>query len=159
MTRAANLMVLCLLSGCGLSGRGTRCGIVSLAGPTLLLEEFTKAGSTLLAVPDSMPEVIPVRVVAGPVQRGLVGRTDSAWVVGVDGPLATVPDPGFGVLLIDPVEGAQGVLLYEGTPILNAPVLGTVHAGATTLPLIGLRMPTAGFQDVRCPFFPDSLRH
>jgi hypothetical protein len=145
------------LTACGVSDRGTRCGIVALAGPTMLLEEFTKPGRTLSAIPEKMPEVIPIRMAAGPAQRGLVGRTDSSWIVGVDGPLPDKPIPGFGVLLVDPVNGARGVLLYEGKPIPGAPVLGAVHAGVRVLPLIALQTTVASFEDARCPLFPDSL--
>ena len=158
MKAALIVAAAALTAGCGFSGTGTRCGIVALAGPTLLLEEFGKPGRTLLAIDAEMPAVLPVRVVAGNAQRGLVGRTDSAWVIGIDGPLEGVPVPGFGVLLIDPVAGSQGILLYEGAAVLNAPVLGTIHHEAATLPLIGLRTQAVGFQDGRCPLFPDSLR-
>src|SRR5690349_11364983 len=90
-TAAGRFLVAILIggaAGCGISGRGTRCGITALAGPTMLLEEFTKPGKTMTEIPaDLMPQVIPVRMAAGQAQRGLVGRTDTAWVVGVDGPI------------------------------------------------------------------------
>jgi hypothetical protein len=148
---------LLLLAGCGLSERGTRCGIAALAAPGLLLEEFTRPGRTLDSVRVAMPGLLPVRVAAGPAFRGIVGRADTAWVVGVEG---AVPDTGlgFGVLLVDPVAGPQGVVLFGGPPIPGAPVLGQVHAGRATVPLIGVQTPAAGFQDQRCPLFPDSLR-
>ncbi|MEZ4457373.1 MAG: hypothetical protein R2882_12625 [Gemmatimonadales bacterium] len=158
MRAPASLLLLVAISGCGISGRGTNCGIVALAGPTLLLEEFTKPGKTLSSVPDGMPPVLPVRIAAGLVQRGLVGQTDSSWVIGIDGPLPDLPDPGFGVLVADPVAGPQGVLVYEGPPILRAPILGSVHLGERSLPLIGLRASAAAFEDSRCRLFPDSLR-
>ena len=154
----ALLSLLAPLASCGLSSRGTQCGIAALAGPTMLLEEFTKPGATQSAAPDQMPPVLPVRMVAGQAQRGLVGQTDSGWVVGVDGPFPDRPVPGFGVLLSDPILGVQGVLLYEGLPIPGAPKLGAVHIGVLVVPLIGLETHTAGFQDSRCPLFPDSLR-
>lgn len=153
-----SLSLVATLASCGWSNRGTQCGIFSLAGPTMLLEEFTKPGKTLSAVPASMPPVLAVRVVTGQAQRALVGKADSGWVVGVDGPLPDQPVPGFGVLLTDRVLGVQGVLLYEGRPIPGAPTLGAVHIGARIIPMIGLETQTAGFQDGRCPFFPDSLR-
>lgn len=151
------ITVTAALTGCGVSAKGTRCGIAALAGPTMLLEEFTKPGRTLGAVPEKMPEVLPVRLAAGPAQRGLVGKTDTAWVVGVDGPLPDKPVPGFGVLLVDPVNGPRGVLLYEGLPIRGAPILGTVHVGALVIPMIALKTTVAGFEEPRCPLFPDSL--
>ncbi len=152
------LVALSILAGCGVSDRGTRCGIAALAGPTLLLEEFTKPGHTLASIPEKMPEVLPVRMVAGQAQRGLVGKTDSGWVVGVDGPLPDKVLPGFGVLVVDPVKGAQGVLLFPGRPIPGAPLLGNVHlASRRVVPLIALQAPVAGFEDANCPLFPDSL--
>lgn len=155
-------MVITLIAfttaGCGATAKGTRCGIASVAGPTMLLEEFTKPGKTLSAIPASMPEVLPVRMAAGAVQRGLVGKTDTSWVVGVDGPMPATPVAGFGVLLVDPVKGPDGVLLYEGLPIRGAPILGTVHIGALVVPLIGLATQVVAFQDAGCPLFPDSLR-
>ena len=152
------IVVVATTTGCGLSGGGTSCGIAAVAGPTMLLEEFTKPGTTLTAVPPGMPEVLPVRVVAGAAQRALVGRTDTSWIIGVDGPLTAQPAPGFGVLLVDRVAGPQGVLLYEGHPIPGAPQLGRVSIGELEIPFIGLTTQTAGFQDGRCPLFPDSLR-
>jgi hypothetical protein len=40
----------------------------------------------------------------------------------------------------------------------GAPRLGTVNAGATNVPLVGLQTDIAKFQDATCPIFPDSLR-
>ena len=156
--RGVPLVLIATLASCGWSSRGTQCGIFALAGPTMLLEEFTKPGTTLSVVPAKIPDILPVRVVAGQAQRAIVGQTDSGWVVGVDGPLPDKPVPGFGVLLADRVLGVQGVLLYEGLPIRGAPTLGTVQIGARVVPMIGLETRTAGFQDGRCPLFPDSLR-
>lgn len=151
-------MASVLLLGCGFAGSKTRCGISAVAGPSLLLEEFGKPGATLDSAPSAMPAILPVRVAAGDAQRALVGKTDSGWVIGVDGPLAQSNPPGFGVLLVDNVAGPQGVLLYGGPPIPGAPVLGTVNIGSENVPLIGLTTQTAAFQDGRCPLFPDSLR-
>ncbi len=157
--RKLNLVLaLSFLTACGGSDRGTSCGIVALAGATLLLEEFTKAGHTLGTIPEKMPEILPVRMAAGAAQRGLVGRTDTSWIIGVDGPFPEKPVPGFGVLLVDQILGPQGVLLYEGNPIPGAPLLGTVHVGARVIPMIALQTGIAAFQDARCPIFPDSLK-
>lgn len=151
-------ITLLLLAGCNLSERATRCGIAALAGPTMLLEEFTHPGKTMGAVTVAMPEVLPVRFAAGAAQRGLVGQTDSTWIVGVDGPFPPVAEKSFGVLLVDPVAGPRGVLLYEGPPIRGAPILGSVHVSDRVLPMIGLNTTVAAFEDSNCPLFPDSLR-
>lgn len=95
---------------------------------------------------------------AGDAYRAVVGRTDSTWVIGVEGVLPEAVTPGFAVLVVDPTAGAQGVILYEGPPIPGAPVVGQVHFGTTVVPLHGLRTPVAPFQEGRCPMFPDSLR-
>lgn len=153
--RPLPLLVL-LLAACAPSERGTRCGIAALAGPGLLLEEFTR-GNTLPEIPDSMPEALVVRLAAAEAFRGLVGRTDSAWVVGVEGTLPDHLKPGFGVLVVDPVRGVQGVVIYEGPPIPGAPVLGSVSLGSANVPLLGLRATVAAFQEPSCPLFPDSL--
>ena len=158
MPKTVPYLAMAALAACGLSDRGTRCGITALAGPTMLLEEFTRPGTTLSAVPESMPPSLVVRMVAGAAQRAIVGQTDSSWVIGVDGPLPTTTTPGFGVLLVDRVAGPQGVLIYVGLPIPGAPRLGTVNLATGDIPLIGLRTQTVGFQDGRCPFFPDSLK-
>jgi hypothetical protein len=158
MTRRL-LYVGFLLAGCASGARsGTACGIVGLAGPSLLLEEFTKPGRTLSEVPAGMPEHLVARIAAGPVYPALAGRTDSSWVVGIDARLPAKPRPGFGVLVVDPTLGIQGILLYEGTPIPGAPVLGTVNAGDLNVPFHGLRASVAAFEDPGCRLFPDSLK-
>jgi hypothetical protein len=150
-------ILLLLLVACGGGERKTRCGIAALAGPGMLLEEFTRPGHTLGSAPEKMPEVLAVRFAAAEAFRGLVGRTDSGWVVGIEGTLPAKSRPGFGVLVVDPVLGPRGVVVYEGPPIPGAPVLGRVNLGATEVPLIGLRAAPAAFEEPTCPLFPDSL--
>jgi hypothetical protein len=150
---------LILLSACG--GRSTSnygCGFATVAGQSLLLEEFTRPGTTLSTLPADIPGVLPVRVALGPSFRAVAGRADSLLVVGIEGTLPATPVVGWGVLIVSPSGTPQGVLLYEGSPMQGAPRLGTVNAGATNLPLIGLQTDIARFQDATCPIFPDSLR-
>jgi hypothetical protein len=150
---------LILLSACG--GRSTSnygCGFATVAGQSLLLEEFTRPGTTLSTLPADIPGVLPVRVALGPSFRAVAGRADSLLVVGIEGTLPATPVVGWGVLIVSPSGTPQGVLLYEGSPMQGAPRLGTVNAGATNLPLIGLQTDIARFQDAACPIFPDSLR-
>jgi hypothetical protein len=158
-SRAAVLAALLLSAACGKSDRpgAAACGIASLAGPTLLLSEFAVSGQTLAVPPDRLPEQIAVRAVAGPVYRGIVGRADSLVIVGVEGTLPEGIKPGFGVLIADQAAAARGVLLYEGGPVENAPVIGTVSMGSLSLPLIGIQLDPARIEDPRCPFFPDSI--
>ena len=52
---------------------------------------------------------------------------------------------------------ARGVLIYEGSPIAQAPVLGTVTIEARTVPLLGIQLDPGKYEDARCPVFPDSV--
>ena len=152
-------LAVVLLAGCSSAGSGSYgCGIAAVAGQSLLLEEFTHAGKTLSIAPAGLPANLPVRMALGPALRAVVGRTDTTVVVGIDGPLPATPQVGFGVLIVAPDGAALGVILYQGSPIQGAPLLGTVNAGERNLPLIGLQTDVARFQDASCPIFPDSLR-
>ena len=42
-------------------------------------------------------------------------------------------------------------------PVEGAPRIGTVSIGAASVPLIGIQVDPARFEDPRCPFFPDSV--
>jgi hypothetical protein len=61
------------------------------------------------------------------------------------------------VLILDTQGKARGVLLYEGAPVENAPEIGTVSIDNATVPLLGIRVDAAKFEDSRCPLFPDSV--
>ena len=152
-------VALAVLAACGKPDRpgAAACGIASLAGPTLLLSEFAVPGQTLAKPPDRLPEQIAVRVVAGPVYRGIVGRADSLVIIGVEGTLPEGIKPGFGVLIVDKAGRTRGALLYEGAPVENAPIIGTVSMGSLSLPLTGIQLDPARIEDPRCPFFPDSI--
>jgi hypothetical protein len=153
------LLGLALLAGCSRGKPGNyRCGFAAVAGQSMLLDQFTKPGTVLSAVPQQVPEVLPVRIALGPAFRAVTGRADSALIVGVEGQLPSTPPLGFGVLVVSPDDRVEGVLLYEGSAIQGAPKLGTVNAGVLNLPLIGLRIDLTGFQNPGCPIFPDSLR-
>jgi hypothetical protein len=130
----------------------------AVAGQSLLLEEFTRPGKTLSTPPADFPGVLPVRIALGPAFRAVAGRTDSMLIVGLEGTLPVTPAVDWGVLVVSPAGVAQGVLLYQGDPILGAPRIGTLNAGERNLPLIGLMTDLANFQDATCPIFPDSLR-
>lgn len=158
MSRFVPVIFLALLA-CGGEPRGsTSCGIAALAAPTLLLDQFRVEGRVLGVAPNSPPAVLPVRISAGPALRGVVSDPGTGWIVGVDGPLPPGEPPGFGVLVVDLIEGARGVVLYEGPPIRGAPIIGQVATSRASIPLIGLEIPFAEFDQAACPFFPDSLR-
>ena len=148
------LLLGLIASGCAERGGSTVCGIVQLASPAVILEQFTVPRQTLSFPPRSLPEEVAVRFAAGPVVRGLVGITDSLMVVGVDEPMPGAGVPGFGVVVTDLSGGVQGVMIFEGDPLPGAPELGTVQLGDRTVPLIGVRMNFARIEDPRCPLFP-----
>lgn len=153
------LVAAAAVAGCRADRRSPRaaCGIAALAGPTSLLAQFEIPQQTLGAPPTRLPEQLPVRLVAGPVYRGIVGRSDSLWIVGVEGALPPSTRPGFGVLVLDRGGKARGVMLYEGAPVEGAPPIGSVSVGSATVPLIGIQLDPAKIEDPRCPFFPDSV--
>ena len=136
---------------------GAACGLAALAGPTALLTQFSVSDQTLTSPPRHLPERLVVRSVAGPAYPAIVGRSDSLWVIGVEGSLPANVKPGFGVLVTDKSGKAQGVMLYEGAPVEGAPPIGTVSVGNVTVPLIGIQLDPAKIEDPRCPFFPDSV--
>jgi hypothetical protein len=159
ITRFGPLAALSLMAACSpRSGGSYSCGIAAVAGQSLILDEFTRPGKTLSALPADIPGGLPVRIALGPAFRSIVGRADSQLVVGIEGALPATPAVGFGVLIVNPEGKADGVLLYNGDPIQGAPLLGTVNAGERNLPLIGLQTTIANFEDASCPIFPDSLR-
>lgn len=142
-------------AGCGGEPRPS-CGIVGLAGPTMLLEEFGVPNRTLGEPPATLPDRLVARMVAGPALPALAGHTDSGWVIGIEGALPAGAAPTYGVLVQDPSARARGVLLYEGGVIQGAPQIGTVAFGAKMIPLIGIEVDLAQFEAPQCPLFPDS---
>jgi hypothetical protein len=157
-----SLAALLLVLACGRSpdkdsAGSAACGLASLAGPTALLGQFSVPDQTLGSPPRQLPERLVVRLVAGPAYPAIVGRSDSLWVIGVEGSLPSNVKPGFGVLVMDRNGKARGTMLYEGTPVEGAPQIGTVSVGNTTVPLIGIQLDPVKIEDPRCPFFPDSV--
>jgi hypothetical protein len=151
------LIVACGGSPAKDSSGSAACGLASLAGPTALLGQFTIPDQTLGSPPRQLPERVVVRLVAGPAYPAIVGRSDSLWVIGVEGRLPPKVKPGFGVLVLDRSGKARGTMLYEGTPVEGAPPIGTVSVGNETVPLIGIQLDPAKIEDPRCPFFPDTV--
>jgi hypothetical protein len=154
----AALFLGALTAGCGPRTGGVGCGLATVAGQSMLLEEFRKPGTTLSVLPANIPATLPIRVALGPAFRSVVGRADSMLVVGLEGSLPVTPEVGWGILAVSPAGVAEGVLLYQGDPPQGAPKLGSVNAGARNLPLVGLTLVVANFQDPICPIFPDSLK-
>jgi hypothetical protein len=96
------------------------------------------------------------RFVAGPARAAGVGRRGDSLEVGIEGALPATAHPGFGVLVTDTKAVVRGVLVFDGAPVLNAPVLGEVTTGPTRVPLIGITLDPTRVENPGCPFFPDS---
>ncbi|HEX5005012.1 MAG TPA: hypothetical protein VFV65_06835 [Gemmatimonadales bacterium] len=157
MSRLPFPVLLVLLAACGDAPPRSACGVAALAGPMMLLSEFGTPGQTLGLPPESLPPRLVTRMVAGPAFPTIVGRTDSGWVMGVEGTLPPTIVPGFGVLVLAPDASARGILLYEGTPVALAPVLGSVTIESTTVPLLGIQLDPGKYEEPKCPVFPDSV--
>lgn len=160
--RSLLALALLLAAACDRSeGRGTTgsaaCGFAALAGQTALLAQFSVPNQTLGTPPRNLPERLVVRFVAGPAAPAVVGRSDSLWILGVEGAPPANVKPGFGVLVLDQSDKARGALVYEGAPVEGAPEIGKVAIGDVTVPLIGIQLDPAKIEDPRCPLFPDSL--
>ena len=158
LSLAVLLMAACNRSaGGGGSAGSATCGLAALAGPTALLAQFSLPNQTLAKPPRNLPERIVVRFVAGPAHPAIVGRSDSTWIIGVEGALPPKVKPGFAVLILDQSGKARGVLVYEGAPVEGAPEIGKVATGDITAPLIGIQLDPAKIEDPRCPLFPDTV--
>jgi hypothetical protein len=159
--RLGTLGLLLLAVSCGRSDSNAAgsaaCGLASLAGPTALLGQFSIPNQTLASPPRNLPERLVARLVAGPAHPAILGRSDSLWIIGVEGALPANVKPGFGVLVLDQSGKARGVMLYEGRSVEGAPQIGTVSVGSMTIPLIGIQLDPSKIEDPRCPFFPDSV--
>src|SRR6188474_1257979 len=136
----APLTTLLLACGKSTASGSAACGLAAVAGPTTLLTEFGVPHQTLGEAPDQLPGRLVARIVAGPSLPAVVGRADSTWVIGLDGPVPPKAKPGFGVMVLDPAGRARGVMIYEGPPVEGAPPIGTVSVGAATIPLIGIQL-------------------
>ena len=158
--RGAFLLIAIPLFACGPArpaGEGAACGIAAVAGPAMVLSEFTGADAALTTPPATIPARTVARFVAGPAASAVLGRRGDSLEIGVDGGVPAGSHVGFGVLMTDPAGGVRGVLVFDGIPVGGAPVLGNLTVGATRVPLIGIALDSARVEDPRCPFFPDSV--
>lgn len=158
MARALLSLMVLGLAACSGGRTGGACGITAIAGATMLLQEFGTPNQTLSEPPRILPPRLVARVAAGPAFEAEVGRTaDSGWVIGVEGEAPAGIKPGFGVLVLDLSGKARGVMIYESVPIRGAPTIGKLNIDSLMLPLLGIQLDPARFEDPRCPLFPDSL--
>lgn len=160
MRRSAGLPALALalaLTACGKSSGGgsAACGIAALTGPLAVKDAFAR-GNMLDVVPDSVPPSLPVRVVAGPLIDAFLKHRDSTGLAfSIEGKIPTGALPGYGVLLVDVATKPLGILLFDGRAVPNARLLGTVSVRDSALPLLGIRINLAGFEDPKCPLFAE----
>lgn len=157
--RILSLPILALLAACGSSvGRSSTasCGFAAVAGPSLVLSEFSTPGAALTSLPTTLPARLVARFVAGPARAAVVGRRGDSLEVGIEGALPATAHPGFGILVTDTKGGVRGVLVFDGTPVLGAPLLGEVTTGPVRVPLIGITLEPTRVENPGCPFFPDS---
>lgn len=157
MRRTLLVLPLAGLLACR-SGRSSgACGITAIAGATMLLQEFGVPDQTLGVPPATLPPRLVARVAAGPAFESVVGRTaDSGWVIGVEGAIPVRIKPRFGVLILDPNGAARGVMIFESEPVRGAPDIGRLSMDTLLLPLLGIQLDPARFEDPGCPLFPDS---
>lgn len=158
--RATYLILLTPLLACGPqrpAGSGAACGIAAVAGPAMVLSEFSSPDAALLAPPATIPPRAVARFVAGPAASAVVGRRGDSLEVGIDGGVPAGTNIGFGVLMTDRAGTVRGVLVYDGLPVGGVPVLGNLTVGAARVPLLGIAIDSARVEDPRCPFFPDSV--
>jgi hypothetical protein len=156
MPRHLLITGLLFTAACG-GGGDAACGITALAGATVLLDQFSIPRQTLSAPPVTAPEFIPVRVAAGPALRGFVSLVESGWAVTLEGDLPPDSPAGFGVLVLDGSGEPRGIMLYSGSQVSGAPLIGVIRTGGQEVPLLGIRVDVAGLEAPGCPFFPDSL--
>ncbi len=157
--RVLPLPIFALLAACGPSAGGTSTasrGFAAVAGPSLVLSEFSTPGAALSSLPATLPSRLVARFVAGPARAAVVGRRGDSLEVGIEGALPATAHPGFGILVTDTKGGVRGVLVFDGSPVLGAPVLGVVTTGPVRVPLIGIRLEPTRVENPGCPFFPDS---
>ncbi len=158
MRRVLRVLPLAGLIACGTSRSGGACGITAIAGATMLLQEFGTPDQTLGVPPATLPPRLVARVAAGPAFESVVGRTaDSGWVIGIEGSMPVRIKPRFGVLILDLKGAARGVMVYESEPIRGAPEIGRLSVDTLMLPLLGIQLDPARFEDPGCPLFPDSV--
>jgi hypothetical protein len=159
--RIPAVALLLAVTACGADADRPRvnCGIVALASPQSLLNQFGVPRQTLSRPPAEVPERLVARVAAGPILSAIAGREsggDSLLVIGVEGtPPGNMP-LGFGVLVTDLEGRTRGVMLFEGLPIEGAPHIGTVTMGTVTAPLLGLEADPAAYENAECPLFPET---
>lgn len=155
--RALTLLAAATMAtaACGKGGGRATCGFTSVAGANLLLGAFATPNLTLSAAPKYVPAELPVRIVAGPLYRGSVSRTDSLLQITLPADSGKKFIPGSAVLVQDTTGHTRGVVLFDAPPVAGAPLIGSVQMGGRTVPLVGINVDPAPFEDAKCPLFSD----
>jgi hypothetical protein len=128
------------------------CGFASMAGASMVLEQF-RPEKVLQELPPEVEGVVPARVVGYGTSRALAGEGQYGAVLGYEGD-GFPRVPGFGLVLVeDSLDTFKGVLIFEVEPPIGLPQLGTISDQTSTLPLFGLRVTWGAVSDPRCPLF------
>lgn len=129
------------------------CGFASMAGASMVLEQFGPWEKVLQDLPPEVEGVVPARVVGYGTSRALAGRGPAGAVLGYEGE-GFPRIPGFGLVLVeDSLDTFMGVLVYDIEPPNGLPQLGTISDETATLPLYGLRVTWGAVSNERCPLF------
>ena len=143
-----------LFAACGGNPENSAaCGFSFVAGASMILQQANSPAAFLTQPPKGLSGTVPARVVGHGSGHALGGTSPQGVVLGFEGDgFPTVP--GFGLALVDDSsETVRGVLIYEPTPPVGYPSVGTISGGRSTLPLFATRVHWGAFADPKCPMF------
>jgi hypothetical protein len=143
-----------LLAACrGNPENNAACGFTSMAVASRLVQSLQDLSHVVNTPPTDVPPLMPGKVVAHGTSRVTASRTDAGLALRYEGE-AFPTLPGFGLLLVDDSsETVRGVMIFAPDPPKGYPQLGTIANGATSLPLLGMRVHWADLNAARCPLF------
>jgi hypothetical protein len=148
------LVTLASLSACGSPNpdNSAVCGIASIAGASMALQQIVNEPARLTNPPGGMASRLPARVVGYAPAQVLVTDAPNGVVMGYEG-TGFPTRPGFGILLVDDSsEVVRGVLIFDKEE-QDLPKIGTISGSTSTIPLYGLRVNWGSVSDARCPIF------
>jgi hypothetical protein len=156
MKRPIALVPLALLALCACGGNpenSAACGFASIAAGSLVVQSLQDLSHAVTAVPTSVPDTLPGKVVGHGTARVVkTGGPDSLVLEFRSPDLPKVP--GFALLLVDDsLEVVRGVLVFEPEGPPGFKRIGTVVGGPARLPLLGLRVHWPSLNAPRCPMF------
>ena len=148
------LLLLLAITACESNpGNSAICGIASIAGAAMTLQNLPNEAARLPAPPGGLPSKLPARVVGYAPTHVMVSDAPTGLVLGYEGP-GFPQSPGFGILLVDDSsEVVRGVMIYDKEVQDAMPLIGTISGSSSTIPLYGLRVNWPSVNDPRCPLF------